>query len=225
MDDLYRLMEPPLGDEFLINSTTGNHQTTSAIAYNDEAYLTCWTSSGGQDGDGSGIYGQLLDETGAKIGSEFRVNHSIDGDQQTVSITTLGKTFFITWQGQSPDTSFDIYGTLFDADNPHTFAYLTDAAADASFGEDWDLTEMNDLYHLYKSQLSSVVIDGETWYYSNRDWGQSYSTGDYWVDGEYKYMYLDGFQGLTTQFVPVPEPVTIILFGLSLVSFIRYKKK
>jgi hypothetical protein len=53
----------------------------------------------GQDGDGSSIYGQRLDRTGSFVGTEFRVNDNIAGNQTLpgIGISDEGN-YVVTWQ-------------------------------------------------------------------------------------------------------------------------------
>ncbi len=92
---------------FVVNTQTGsgantNSQSrgsTSAIAA-DEAgnYVVVWTSPGGQDGSGDGVYGQRFDASGQKIGSEFRINSSTTEDQKWASVAmNASGTFVVTW--------------------------------------------------------------------------------------------------------------------------------
>jgi hypothetical protein len=52
----------PLGDEFQVNTyTTGSQVGPSAALSADGAAVVVWTDSGGQDGDGTGVFGQRYD--------------------------------------------------------------------------------------------------------------------------------------------------------------------
>jgi hypothetical protein len=59
----------------------------------------------GQDGDGDSVYGQRLDRTGNFVGSKFRVNDNITGNQQWpgVSMTDEGN-FVVTWMDVDAST-------------------------------------------------------------------------------------------------------------------------
>ncbi len=203
----------PEGSQFKVDSYDVGSQYQATSAYNGEAYLASWISSG-QDGDGTGVYGQLIAQDGTFIGSEFRLNTYTSGDQSNVQIASAGDDFFITWQSDTQDGSTDVFGIIMDADDPYIFGYITDAAADFAYGEDWDLSDMNDLYALFKDGEGTALIDGETWYFSDIDSNTTYQIGAYWNDGQYKYMYLaDGYLGLSTNPLsvhqtPIPEPST-----------------
>src|SRR5205823_5453711 len=73
------------GGEFRVNSTTAGDQSASSVAMDGNGnFLVTWASQG-QDGDGSGVYAQQFDGTGAALGTEFRVNTASAGDQQDCS--------------------------------------------------------------------------------------------------------------------------------------------
>ena len=102
--------------EFQINTYTTSWQTGPNIAYNGTNYLVVWQSEG-QDGSNSGIFGQLLNSAGTKIGTEFQINTYTTGDQSTPSIASDGENYFVTWQSIGQDGSQSgIFGQLFDND-------------------------------------------------------------------------------------------------------------
>ena len=63
--------------------------------------MATWTSYGGQDGDLSGVYGQLYSSTGARVLGEFQVNTATTGYQQDPSVASLSNgSFVVTWTGR-----------------------------------------------------------------------------------------------------------------------------
>jgi hypothetical protein len=97
-----------IGKQFRINSYTNNWQHNQMImpVLND-GFWVCWDSYG-QDGSGYGIYGQVFNSNGGKIGEEFLINTSVAGNQQSPLITKLlTGDFLVTW------SSNGIYGQLF----------------------------------------------------------------------------------------------------------------
>ncbi|WP_247500300.1 VCBS domain-containing protein [Bradyrhizobium sp. 149] len=94
----------PIADagEFLVNTTSANDQTYSAVgALSDGGYVIAWVSQG-QDGDGTGIYAQHYDNSGAKVGGEFRVNTATAGDQSSPYVVGLeGGGFVASWTSGS----------------------------------------------------------------------------------------------------------------------------
>ncbi|GEM_PF-819820 len=85
-------------DEFIVNSTTANDQTYSAVgALSDGGYVIAWVSQG-QDGWGTGIYAQHYSNSGAPVGSEFLVNTATAGDQSGPYVVGLeGGGFVVSW--------------------------------------------------------------------------------------------------------------------------------
>jgi hypothetical protein len=108
-----------VGSEFQVNTYTAGDQLTPYVcnflaSFVDDRFLVTWMSNG-QDGAGWGIYGQLFNATGVKIGSEFRVNAYTTSDQQRPSVATfVDGGFVVTWQSNSQDGSgWGVYGQRF----------------------------------------------------------------------------------------------------------------
>jgi len=87
----------PVTGEVLINTYTVGGQTWPDVAVgpNDEVVVV-WVS-GEQDGDGSGIFGQLLDSNGVKVGTEFQVNSFIATSQIDPKVATSPGGFNVVW--------------------------------------------------------------------------------------------------------------------------------
>jgi hypothetical protein len=63
-----------LGGEFQVNTYTTNVQAAQVIAIDgDGDFVVAWESIG-QDGSGSGVFGQRYDSAGTALGAEFQVN-------------------------------------------------------------------------------------------------------------------------------------------------------
>ena len=77
-----------VGNSLVVNSHLKGSQIIPSIAALGERQLVVWTSRG-QDGDGEGIYGQLL-RSGAKIGEEFRVNTVTSSRQIQPTVVAQG---------------------------------------------------------------------------------------------------------------------------------------
>jgi serralysin len=62
-------------------------------------YVISWQSNG-QDGSGYGVYAQVFNALGGKVGSEILVNTTTSGDQHNGGIASLADGgFVVTWQG------------------------------------------------------------------------------------------------------------------------------
>ncbi len=88
------------GSEFQVNSYTTNYQGNASVAIDsDGRFVVVWTSDG-QDGSGTGVFGQRFDGSGAKLGSEFQVNTDTTGAQNASSVAAdeAGE-FVVVWVG------------------------------------------------------------------------------------------------------------------------------
>jgi Ca2+-binding RTX toxin-like protein len=83
-----------------VNSYTKANQFDPSIAVLDDGgYVVTWTSVG-QDGSGSGIYGQRFDYNGNKYADEFRVNTTTSSDQRQSTVINLSDGGFVVfWAG------------------------------------------------------------------------------------------------------------------------------
>ncbi len=92
------------GGEFLVNTTTaGNQAFASAAPLGDGGFVVLW-ESGGQDGGGLGMYGQVYDAAGQTVGGEFLVNTTTAGNQYDgAAISTGTDTFVTVWASANQD--------------------------------------------------------------------------------------------------------------------------
>jgi len=86
--------------QFTANTFTTGNPNNPGIAGNANGGFTVVWESFGQDGTGSGIYGQRFDENGGKLDNEFRINTSTDGAQEnpTIAMRANGD-FTVAWNG------------------------------------------------------------------------------------------------------------------------------
>jgi hypothetical protein len=105
----------PVGSEFQLHTSGSGNQTRPAIATSSfGTFVTVWESLN-QDGDGKGVFGRLFRDDGRAIGSEFQVNLTTTGDQDTPSVAMdANGNFLVTWAGDQRNRN--IYGQRFDAD-------------------------------------------------------------------------------------------------------------
>jgi len=106
-----------VGSEFQINNYIANDQQFPSVAsFPDGNFVVVWQSYG-QDGSYDGIYGQLFNENGSKIGSEFQVNTYTNLYQSKPSVASfLSGNFVVTWQSSSQDGSgYGIFGQIFNS--------------------------------------------------------------------------------------------------------------
>ncbi|MBR8827026.1 MAG: hypothetical protein DSM107014_03810 [Gomphosphaeria aponina SAG 52.96 = DSM 107014] len=109
-----------VGGEFRVNTTTDGSQSNSSVTdLADGGFVVSWQSP--QDGEGTGIYAQRYDANNQKVGSEFRVNSTIEGPQTNAQIAkTTDGGFVVTWQSINVDEGdSNIFGQAYDANgNP-----------------------------------------------------------------------------------------------------------
>jgi hypothetical protein len=94
----YNAAGHPLGETFLVNTTTQGLQTLSSVATDADGNLVVTWDSSQQDGDGRDVYARSFDAQGRPRGGEFRVNATTAGDQDfsAVAMDAAGD-FVITW--------------------------------------------------------------------------------------------------------------------------------
>jgi hypothetical protein len=94
-----------IGTEFLVNTYTALSQTTPIIkSLSNGNFIVVWESDL-QDGDMEGIYGQIFNTDGNKIGDEFQINDYTYELQIEPDIVTLNDGFIITWTSSEYDGS------------------------------------------------------------------------------------------------------------------------
>jgi len=101
-----------VGSEFKVNTyTTNDQQYTSVAGLSGGGFVVTWTSDG-QDGSFYGVYGQVFDSSGKKVGSEFRVNTYTMNNQRFPSVAGLTKgRFVVIWGSEGQDGSgYGVYG-------------------------------------------------------------------------------------------------------------------
>ena len=86
------------GGNFRVNTTTASDQRSASVAAaSGGGFVVVWQSDG-QDGEGSGVYGQRFGADGAPLGSEFRINTVTPGDQSNPAIgTNVAGAFTVAW--------------------------------------------------------------------------------------------------------------------------------
>ncbi len=104
-----------LGNEFQVNTYTTNDQDWPSVeSFPNGNFVVAWESFG-QDGSWGGVFAQLFNGNGSKIGSEFRVNTYTNNWQDRLSLTTLKEgNFVVTWDSEQDGSSSGIFAQLFD---------------------------------------------------------------------------------------------------------------
>lgn len=94
------------GGEFQVNTTIKGNQTAPSVAYlTGGGFVVAWHSSD-QDGSGTGIFGQIFDPSGKKVGGEFQINTYTNGNQSWPSVAPLPLNgFLVVWHSADQDGS------------------------------------------------------------------------------------------------------------------------
>jgi len=106
-----------VGGEFRVNtSTTKGQANPSTVGLSGGGFVVSWDSED-QDGSSYGIYGQVFNSSGNKIGGEFRVNTHTEKSQVNSSVAALLEGgFVVTWMSDGQDGNPQgIYGQVFDS--------------------------------------------------------------------------------------------------------------
>lgn len=103
-----------IGNEFRVNTYTSNSQSQSCIAsFSNNNFVVVWSSMY-QDNSGGGIYAQLFDSDGAKVGREFRINQQTTHNQEEPDVVALfNDKFIVTWKTSTWNGySWEYYGQI-----------------------------------------------------------------------------------------------------------------
>jgi hypothetical protein len=105
----------PVCAEYLVNTNvTGGQYDARITRLSDGGYVIVWISRG-QDGDSGGIYGQRFDGSGNKIGAEFLINTTTQGDQWYPEVADLRHGgFIVVWDSNQTDPGYDVFGRQYD---------------------------------------------------------------------------------------------------------------
>ena len=103
------------GNELRISTYIISNQNNPSIALlmNDN-YVVTWQSDS-QDGNGYGVYGQILDSSGIRIGNEFKMNSYTNSNQQNPTVSPLINTnFVVVWMSNGQDGNGNgIFGNIY----------------------------------------------------------------------------------------------------------------
>ncbi len=104
--------------------TDGNQRDADVTVLTNGNVVVVWSSEG-QDGDGSGVYGQLFTSGGARIGGEFQVNGVASMNQSDPAVAAMGDgSFVVAWVSETavgrtgagaPNLRGNIMGRVFGA--------------------------------------------------------------------------------------------------------------
>lgn len=99
--------------ESMVNTYYKGQQRHPAIATNGATRFVVWYSIG-QDGDASGVYGQIIDADDAAQHTQFRLNTTTAGNQTEPDVACNGDIYLAAWQSEYSGRGYDIVARLFD---------------------------------------------------------------------------------------------------------------
>jgi len=106
-----------VGAETQVNTTTASSQDTSVVTgLADGGWLVCWTSYD-QDGSATGLYQQRYNRAGEAVGTEQRVNSTVEDYQLNASVTSLADGgWLVCWESYAQDGfGYGVYQQRFTA--------------------------------------------------------------------------------------------------------------
>lgn len=166
------LVKPVSASDFPVNVLVeGKQYKPKVVALEDGGYMIIWGSQGG-DGSGSAIYAQRYDAHDQKVGHEFLVNPTTDGNQGVGSDNRdlenlLGATLmadgniFVTWQSDKIDgNGYGIEGTTIEIDAGYFSEFLvnTETLSDQQYSRTAALPDGQGFVVVYESNNGSGSI-------------------------------------------------------------------
>ena len=107
------------GSEFLVNTTTSNHQREQAVVgLLGGGFVVVWQDEGGADGSSLGVFGQRYDSADVKVGGEFQINTYTSSWQYRPSVAALENGGFVVfWSSYNQDgSSYSVFGQRYNSD-------------------------------------------------------------------------------------------------------------
>ncbi|MGF6198149.1 beta strand repeat-containing protein [Pseudomonas laurylsulfatiphila] len=133
-----------VGAETLVNTTTtGNQEEPNVTAMMNGGYLVTWAGQG--IGDANGIFSQLFNASGVKVGTETRINTTTTDNQLFSQVTALADGgYVVAWESSKASGQVDVYTQRFDANGNKVSSLTGDTLANT----------------LIWTDAGSVIIDG-----------------------------------------------------------------
>ena len=114
--DIDMVSSNPIGDSIQVNTVDYGDQFIPYACAIEGGFLVAWTSLG-HDGDGEGIYGNII-RNNAPVGNDFLINTTTRGRQFMPSISRLNRSnWMVSWSGFSNlSRSMEIYAQQMNLD-------------------------------------------------------------------------------------------------------------
>jgi len=185
-----------IGSEFRVNSFSAHNQLNSSVAFDGSNYLVVWESGTVQEGSLYGIYGQLINPSGTFVGNEFRINTYTTDNQRNPSLAFDGTDYLVVWESTGQDGSLaGIYGQRV-----------------TTSGELAGTEFLINTYTTDNQELPAIAYGNGNFLVTWQSLGQDGS--NYGVYGDF----VSGSGGGSSS---VPEPSTILLVLLGIISVLR----
>lgn len=205
-----------VGTEFQVNSYTRNYQEDPVVALDDAGnFVVAWQSHPGQDGSGSGVFGQRFALAGGPVGGEFQINTFTTSSQfhPAMAAGSSGD-FVVAWAGPSQNESgYGILGQRLDTPPPTCAAdgdtlclhenrfraevAWTNYAGASGFGKAVPFTADSGLFWFFgpgNLEMLIKIVDGcalnqRYWVYAGATTDVAYTltVTDTWTDVEREY--------------------------------------
>ncbi|MDH7599573.1 MAG: hypothetical protein QHH07_08075 [Sedimentisphaerales bacterium] len=103
----------PIGDEFVVNSTTtGAQQYPRLACAEDGNILVVWEGPAGDANSGIKIFGRIVGPTVGMVGPEMLISN-LEGSQRSPVVSLLDGSMLVVWEDQQQDGSGSgIFGTI-----------------------------------------------------------------------------------------------------------------
>ncbi len=107
----------PITDDLVVSSfSTGPIQSPSIGKLSDDEYIVVWRNDFPQDSDAAGLFGQIVDVGGTKVGGEFQINSITTGEQTQPRVAGANGGFVVAWASEALDgDGYGIAVRLFDS--------------------------------------------------------------------------------------------------------------
>ncbi len=107
----------PQGTEFQVNTYTTGKQRSARVAMDTAGNFVVMWNSYGQDGDGSGVFGQRFGSDGSFLGEEYQLNSYTTYNQYGFSISMDARGNFVgIWSSWRDEDENGVFGQRFSSD-------------------------------------------------------------------------------------------------------------
>jgi hypothetical protein len=116
----------PAGAEFRVNTFTTLDQSRPSVALDSSGnFVVAWQGAG-QDGSGTGVFGQRYVAMGTPLGAEFRVNTYVTSDQMGPALAAddAGDFVVVWWSSGQDGSNYGVFGQRYSPIVPVELMYF-----------------------------------------------------------------------------------------------------